>query len=68
MYMLARPNILLVAARIHHHFMVQTRAEPAASGIRLGRPGAGDRYVASPGADNRSAADDSGSELVSQVA
>lgn len=44
--------------------MDQTSAEP---GIRLGRVGAGDRYVASPAVENRSAADESGSELVSQV-
>lgn len=45
--------------------MSQTSAEP---GIRLGRVGAGDKYVASALAENRSAADESGSELVSQVA
>lgn len=35
---------------------------------RLGRVGAGERYVASALAENRSAAEESGSELVSQVA
>lgn len=44
--------------------MTQTCASPP---IRLGRVGAGDRYVASAVAENRSAADESGSELVSQV-
>lgn len=37
------------------------------SGIRLGRVGAGDKCVASAFVENRSAAEESGSELVSQV-
>ncbi|KAL1865524.1 hypothetical protein Daus18300_007169 [Diaporthe australafricana] len=42
-------------------------AKPAPLALSPGRPGAGDRCVASGVAENRSAADESGSELVSQV-
>lgn len=59
------PTLLSFSASIFQYPTAQMLVEPAR---RLGRVGAGDRYVASAVAENRSAADESGSELVSQVA
>ena len=61
----ASKKTLIFGVDNFQYLITQTSVEP---GIRLGRVGAGDRYVASADEENRSAADESGSELVSQVA